>query len=108
MQNQSSVQQIIQMKLEAALNPSMITVENESHMHGGQATESHFKLTVVAEQFSNLPRVKRHQHVYALLSQELNNGIHALALHLYSPVEWEQRQQSVAASPECRGGSKTD
>jgi BolA family transcriptional regulator, general stress-responsive regulator len=107
MQSQSSVQQIIQMKLEAALTPCMITVENESHMHGGPATESHFKLTVVAEQFENLPRVKRHQHVYALLSQELDNGIHALVLHLYSPAEWEQRQHSVPASPDCSGASKS-
>ena len=108
MQSQSSVQQIIQTKLEAALNPSMITVENESQLHSGPATESHFKLTVVAEQFENLPRVKRHQHVYALLSQELDNGVHALVLHLYSPLEWEQRQHSVPASPDCRGGSKSD
>ena len=108
MQSQSSVQQIIQMKLEAALNPSMITVENESQLHGGTATESHFKLTVVAEKFENLSRVKRHQHVYALLSQELDNGVHALVLHLYSPLEWEQRQHSVPASPDCRGGSKSD
>ena len=107
MQNETNVQSRVHSKVQADLNPQVLTIENESHRHGGPATESHFKLTIVAEKFTSLTRVKRHQHVYALLAEELANGVHALALHLYSPSEWEQDKGSVPASPDCRGGSKS-
>ena len=101
-----TVQPTIQLKLEGDLNPLLVVVDNESHLHGGPATDSHFKLTVVSEQFEQLSLVKRHQRVYNLLADELAEGVHALALHLFSPAEWQQREQAVPASPDCRGGSK--
>lgn len=103
-----TVQATIQSKLETDLEPVLLVVDNESHLHGGPATESHFKLTVVAERFEDLVAVKRHQRVYQLLADELAGGVHALALHLYSPVEWQQRQQAAPDSPDCRGGSKNE
>ncbi len=81
-------------------------VLNESRMHGGSATESHFNITVVSDEFQQMPLVRRHQTVYKLLEQELSNGVHALALHLYTPLEWTGRQQTTPSSPDCRGGSK--
>ena len=103
-----TVQATIQSKLETDLTPVLLVIDNESHLHGGPATESHFKLTVVAEQFEDLVAVKRHQLVYKLLTDELASGVHALALHLYSPAEWRQRQQAAPDSPDCRGGSKAE
>jgi BolA protein len=100
-----SVQAIIEEKVQKALQPQTMTVENESHRHSGPATESHFKLTVVAEEFAGQSLVKRHQQLYQLLSEELAGGVHALALHLYTPQEWEERQ-AAPPSPDCRGGSK--
>ena len=102
-----SVAASIESKLTAALEPSHLTIDNESHLHGGPATESHFKLVVVAEEFAELSRVKRHQRVYQLLAEELAGTVHALALHLYTPAEWAERDQAPA-SPDCRGGSKHD
>ncbi len=99
-----SVADAIKSKLESGLSPVVLHIENESHMHGGPATESHYKLTVVSEQFAAMSRVQRHQAVYKILAEELHNGVHALALHLFAPEEWEQ-EQSVPDSPECRGGS---
>lgn len=96
----------IKTKLQQDLQPDSLLVENESHMHGGSATESHFNITAVSNQFDGQPLVKRHQHVYKLLAQELEEGVHALALHLYTPAEWSQRQQAAPASPDCKGGSK--
>lgn len=101
-----SVQEAINEKLSEALQPSLLEVLNESHMHGGPATESHFNITAVSGTFADLNPVKRHQAVYKLLQQELEAGVHALALHLYTPDEWEQRQGSAPVSPDCRGGSK--
>ncbi len=102
-----TVQKTIQSKLEIALQPDLFYIENESHMHGGPATESHFKLTVVAAQFGDQSPVKRHQTVYKLLANELAAGVHALSLHLYTVEEWEVRGQEVPSSPDCRGGSKS-
>ncbi len=101
-----SVQEIIEKKIGNDLNPSFLVVENESHQHSGPATESHFKLTVVAERFAGLSRVKRHQHIYGLLQEQMQTGVHALALHLYSPDEWDAESGTVPDSPNCRGGSK--
>jgi BolA protein len=103
-----SVQQIIEGKLQTALAPLHLEVENESHRHGGQATESHFRIVAVSEVFDGQMALKRHRQLYGLLEEELAAGVHALALHLYTPQEWTARQQQSPASPDCRGGSKTD
>ncbi len=100
-----TVQDSIEKKLTAGLQIALLEVINESHMHGGPATESHYNITAVADDFLQLAPVRRHQAVYKLLEQELADGVHALALHLYTPVEWKQRQQGVPSSPDCRGGS---
>lgn len=100
-----SVQNTIEDKIQHALGPDYMMVENESHQHSGPATDSHFKVTVVAAEFESLSLVRRHQRIYQLLADELAAGVHALALHLYTPEEWQQRQQAVPSSPDCRGGS---
>lgn len=85
------------------LNPSYLELLNESHMHAGPATDSHFKLVLVSDAFAGLRAVARHQKVYQLLAEELKGPVHALSLHLYSPAEWQTAQ--VPASPNCMGGS---
>jgi len=102
-----SVAATIEAKLQSDLAPTVLSVENESHMHGGPATESHYKLTLVSDCFDELSPVKRHQRVYKLLAAELESGVHALALHLYTANEWQQRQSTSPTSPNCRGGSKS-
>jgi BolA family transcriptional regulator, general stress-responsive regulator len=96
-----SVEQIIIGKL-AELKPQELQLLNESHMHAGPATDSHFKLVMVSDAFDGKRAVARHQMVYALLAEELKSPVHALALHLYSPQEWAANQ-SVPASPSCQG-----
>lgn len=92
--------------LHAQLTIEHIELVNESHMHSGPAdAETHFKLTCVAQEFAGLSRVKRHQKVYGIVAEQLQSGVHALALHLFSPEEWLDSNQ-VPASPSCMGGSK--
>jgi len=100
-----SIESTINRKLQSALDPDCLEVLNESHMHSGPATESHFRLTIVSGRFSGLSAVKRHQLVYATLADELKNGVHALALHTYSREEWKASENPVPESPACRGGS---
>lgn len=103
-----SIAEIIETKLTAGLSVSHINIENESHMHSGPATESHFKLTLVSDDFSGKRPVQRHQVIYGLLAEQMQNPIHALALHLFTQEEWSARGETVMPSPQCLGGSKGD
>ncbi len=102
------MRQHITNKLNAALSPSHLEVVDESAGHNvPPGSASHFKVTVVAEAFASLRAVARHQRIYQLLSEELQHGIHALALHTYSPEEWQARQQPAPTSPDCMGGERS-
>jgi len=100
------MQNAIESKLAASFEPTFLDVQNESHMHNvAPGSESHFKVTLVAEQFEGLMLIKRHRLVNKALEQELQQ-IHALALHTMTENEWAERGGSVAASPACKGGGK--
>ena len=101
-----SLQTQIEHKL-ATLEPVVVQVENESHRHNVPAnSETHFKVTLVSARFEGLMPVKRHQQMYALLADELSGPVHALALHLYTPEEWQARGGERPDSPDCRGGGQ--
>ena len=100
----------IQQKIESSLNTNFsiehLAVENESHMHNvAPDSESHFKVTLVSEDFSELMLIKRHRLVIKALKQEMQK-IHALSLHTMTPDEWSTRGGKVADSPHCLGGAK--
>lgn len=98
-----SVQAQIEQKVQAALAPLHLQVINESYMHRVLPdSETHFKVVVVSEQFVDKRLLARHRMLNQLLAQELNQGVHALALHTLTPTEW-QAQQEVPQSPPCRG-----
>ena len=101
----------MQAQLETKLNdefaPTFLEVLNESHMHNvPPGSESHFKVTVVSDEFADKRLIARHRMVNKTLAEELAGGIHALALHTLTPDEWFKRAGRTPDSPECRGGSK--
>ena len=99
-----SVQETIIDKLRAGLSPTHLQVDNISHMHAVPAdAETHFDIIVVAESFDGLRAVQCHQRVYQLLAEELSSGVHALAIHVFTPEYWVQKGE-VPAPPECLGG----
>lgn len=101
-----STQDIIEQKLSSALAHSHLDIKNESHMHNVPPdSESHFRVVVVSEEFEALKLLARHRKINAILKEELAGSIHALALHTYTPDEWQKRGESANSSPECRGGS---
>lgn len=101
-----SMQKSIETQLQASLPLSQLIIENESHNHGGSGTETHYKVTAVSEAFEGVGAVKRHQKMYSLLSEALANGVHALALHTYTPAEWAHKNGQAPQSPDCLGGSQ--
>ena len=102
-----TIQSQVEEKLKSKFCPVYQEVTNESYMHNvPEGAESHFKVVLVSEEFSSLSKVRRHQAVYKVLAEEMDGPIHALALHTYSPVEWEVSE--APESPNCMGGSKAD
>ncbi len=96
----------IEQKLTQGLAPSFLSVENESHMHNvPPGSESHFKVVVVSDQFEGKRLVQRHQLVYQQLQAELAGGVHALAIHAYTPAQWQEKALAPD-SPQCLGGGK--
>jgi BolA protein len=98
----------IETKLLAAFSPLHLDVVNESHKHNVPAgSESHFKVIIVSKEFDNERLIKRHRSVNAILSEELAEKIHALALHTYTVKEWQNYySENTPLSPNCLGGGK--
>jgi BolA protein len=102
------IQTSIETKLQDAFSPAHLQVVNESHMHSvPENSETHFKVVIATDAFEGVRKVARHQKIYQLLNDELEGEVHALALHTYTPQEWQEQQQAPA-SPNCMGGSKAD
>jgi BolA family transcriptional regulator, general stress-responsive regulator len=97
----------IEETLDAALAPLHLEVLDESHMHSvPPGAESHFKVLVVSEGFSADRPLARHRRVNGLLAGEFQTGLHALAIHAWTPEEWFARGGTAPPSPQCMGGSK--
>ncbi|PJG82439.1 BolA family protein [Caviibacterium pharyngocola] len=102
-----SRQQSIQTALFAEFSPHFLHIENESHLHrSDRGEESHFKVVIVSERFDGMSKVVRHQAIYRVLAEEFRQGLHALALHTYTPAEWAQTAQQIPQSTACAGVGK--
>ena len=82
----------IRRKLTDGLHPTRLDVIDESGRHVGHAGarpegETHFNVTVVSPAFEGKSRVERQRMVYALLSEEMSQHVHALALSTLTPDE---------------------
>ncbi len=77
----------IEKRLQEALEPSHLEVMDESHLHAGHVGakptgNTHFRLKITSAKFSDIKPIARHQLVYQILSDLMNNPIHALAMEL--------------------------
>ena len=99
--------QRIEIKLRDALSPAHLDVVDESYMHAVPPdSEAHFKVLVVSDAFIGVPLIDRHRRLNQLLHAELQNGLHALTLHTWTPDEWHAKGGAAPASPPCLGGSQ--
>jgi BolA protein len=83
--------QIIE-KLTKAFQPASLDVVDESHQHEGHAGhrpggETHFRVYIVSHAFRGKTRLERHRMVNETLSNELGEGVHALAIRASAPGE---------------------
>lgn len=82
----------IEQRLRDGLRPVRLEIIDESHRHAGHAGakpggETHYRVEIVSAAFEGESRVARQRMVYALLEQELADGVHALALKTLAPSE---------------------
>ena len=103
------VQHSIEEKIKASLAPEYLEVLNESSNHNvPPGSESHFKLTIVSNNFDGKMLIARHRMINQLLEDELKGPIHALSMHTFTPVEWEEKHRQSPNSPPCLGGAKRE
>ena len=102
------VDYVIEQKLIRAFEPTHLEVINESNNHNvPPGSESHFKVIIVAKAFDDERLIKRHRLVNGVLSEELSEKIHALALHTYTESQWQTMNiENTPSSPNCMGGGK--
>ncbi|MEF2552903.1 BolA family protein [Aurantimonas sp. A2-1-M11] len=94
----------IETKLAEAFAPDQLDVIDESHLHAGHhhadsdhhatfdgSGETHFRVRLVSAAFAGQSRVERHRAINRLLREELETGVHALAIEAAAPGEARRR-----------------
>ena len=79
-------------RLKAALQPTQLTLENESDQHLGHAGhdgsgESHFALRIESAAFVGLSRVQRQRLVFRAVGDLMAGKVHALRIRASAPGE---------------------
>ena len=82
-----SVRDQIDAKLREGFTVTRLDVVDDSESHRGHAGyqdggESHFIVTIAAEEFPAMSRIARHRAIHAALGKELVGRIHALQLNI--------------------------
>ncbi len=79
----------IRERLETALSPELIEIEDDSASHAGhegaKAGGGHFNLTVVAAAFEGKSPIERHRMVYDAMGEMMQHEIHALSIKARVP-----------------------
>lgn len=97
----------IEEKIKNEFKVDFLEVVNESNNHAVPAnSETHFKVTLVSNDFEGVRLIARHRLLNALLKYELENGVHALALHTYTSDQWQVKNNTSPISSPCLGGGK--
>lgn len=77
-------------RLEAALNPNVLALTDDSEQHRGHggynpAGESHFSLLIESAAFAGKTRIERQRMVHAALGDLLKERVHALSITAREP-----------------------
>ncbi len=81
----------IRQRLETALGPAEIALDDESALHAGHAGAAsgggHYRLSISSAKFEGLNLVMRHRLVYDSVADMMHKEIHALAITALAPSE---------------------
>lgn len=91
MMNTAQRLETIRGRIEDAVQPEQLIVEDEGHLHvgheGAKDGRGHFRVFVVAECFNGLTMLQRHRMIYKAMGDLMNSDVHALAIDAYSSDE---------------------
>lgn len=81
----------IRRRIEQAIHPEKLVVEDEGHLHVGHAGardgRGHFRVLVVADCFQGMPMIQRHRKVFEAVGELMKTDIHALAIEAWTRKE---------------------
>jgi BolA protein len=72
----------------AALSPTKLDIQDDSHLHAGHAGNTgggHYTVTIESADFEGLSLLQRHQLVYKAVGTLMENEIHALSIKATPP-----------------------
>jgi len=83
----ANLQQNIEKKIKENLNPEILNIINNSHLHKGHmgdngTNETHFKIEIRSSNLDNLNRIQAHRKINSLLREEFDQGLHALEIKI--------------------------
>ena len=95
-----SAHETIVSQLNLSFDVENLFLENESFMHNVPLnSETHFKLIIVSNDFTDLTNVKRHQCIYKALNDTMTR-IHALSIQAFTLDEY-LKNPIILKSPDC-------
>ena len=78
-------------QITAALQPTTLEIEDESHRHAGHAGAKsgmgHFRVKIVSGLFEGLSPLQRHRLVYDAVAGLMKTDVHALSIDARTPDE---------------------
>ena len=81
----------IKKRLEIALAPESMQLEDEGHKHvgheGAKGGLGHFQLLIVSDHFKGKSLIQRHRLIYQAMGELMQSDIHALSIDAYTPDE---------------------
>jgi BolA protein len=81
----------IRARLEAAVQPESLQIDDEGHKHIGHAGSKdgrgHFHVVVVSDHFGGKSPIQRHRLIYQAMGSLMQTDIHALSIDAYTPEE---------------------
>jgi BolA protein len=80
----------LEARLRSALDPTSLTVRDDSAAHAGHAGAregAHFAVHIVSGRFAGLPMLQRHRLVYDAAAPLMAGRIHALQISAKTPQE---------------------
>ena len=82
----------IKARLEAALSPESLQVDDESHLHAGHEGakdgRGHFRVLVISDRFQGQSAIKRHRMIYQAMDDLMQTDIHALTIEAFTADEF--------------------
>lgn len=74
--------------IESGFSDALVKVESDDN--------THYAALVVADEFSGLRPLARHQRIYKTLGALMGNEIHAMSITALTPLEWQQQRDAGA------------